>query len=75
MLFSLVNGNDKSFLIRNMILIIFKLYVNKSRVSGTLDFNTFLRKLVKVKNLERGAAFNKKQKHVFKEIAYRIKSI
>ena len=46
-----------------MILIIFKLYVNKSRVSGTLDFNTFLRKLVKVKNLERGAAFNKKQKH------------
>ena len=63
MLFSLVNGNDKSFLIRNMILIIFKLYVNKSRVSGTLDFNTFLRKLVKVKNLERGAAFNKKQKH------------
>ena len=63
MLFSLVNGNDKSFLIRNMILIIFKLYVNKSRVSGTLDFNTFLRKLVKAKNLQRGAAFNNKQKH------------
>ena len=38
---------------------VFKLYVYKSRVSGTLNFNTFLHQLVKVKNVEKGAAFNK----------------
>ena len=41
---------------------VFKLYVYKSRVSGTLNFNTFLHQLVKVKNVEKGAAFNNKQK-------------
>ena len=61
--FGFVKGNDKSFLIQNMILMIFKLYVYKSRVSGTLNFNTFLHQLVKVKNVEKGAAFNNKQKH------------
>ena len=40
---------------------VFKLYVYKSRVSGTLNFNTFLHQLIKVKNLEK--AFNNKQKH------------
>ena len=40
---------------------LFKLY--KSRVSGTLNFNTFLHKLVKGKNLEKGAAFNNKHKY------------
>ena len=42
---------------------VFKLYVYKSRVSGTLNFNTFLHQLVKVKNVEKGAAFDNKQKH------------
>ena len=46
-----------------MILMVFKDYVYKSRVSGTLNFNTFHHQLVKVKNKEKGAAFNNKQKH------------
>ena len=41
---------------------VFKLFVYKSRVSGTLNSNTFLHQLVKVKKLEKGAAFNNKQK-------------
>ena len=61
--FGFVKGNDKSFLIQNMILMVFKLYVYKSRVSGTLNFNAFLHQLIKVKNVEKGAAFNNKQKH------------
>ena len=46
-----------------MILMVFKLYVYKSRLSGPLNFNTFLHQMVKVKNLEKGAVFNNKQKH------------
>ena len=46
-----------------MILVVFKLYIYKSSVSGTLNFNTFLHQLAKVKNVEKGAAFNNKQKH------------
>ena len=42
---------------------VFKLYFYKSRVSGTSNFNTFLHQLVKVKNLEKDAVFNNKQKH------------
>ena len=37
------------------------LYVYKSRISGTHDFNIFFYQLVKVKNLEKDAAFNNKQ--------------
>ena len=59
----LVKGTDKSFLIQNMILVVFKLYVYESRGRGRLNFNKFLHQLVKVKNLEKGAAFNNKQKH------------
>ena len=59
----LVKGNDKCSLIQNMILLVFKLYVYKSRVIVLLNFNTFLHQLVKVKNVENGAAFNNKQKH------------
>ena len=60
--FGLVKGNDKSLLIQNVILMVFKLYVYKSRVSDTLNFDTF-NQMVKVKNLEKGAAFNNNQKH------------
>ena len=42
---------------------IFKLYVYKSRVSSTLNSNKFLHQMVKVKNVEKGAAFKNKQKH------------
>ena len=45
-----------------MILMVFKPYVFKLRVSGTLNFDTFLHQLVKAKKLEKGAAFNNKQK-------------
>ena len=58
----LVKDNDKSFLIQNVILMVFQLYFYKSRVSGTLNLNTFLHQLIKVKNLQKGAAFNNKQK-------------
>ena len=65
--FGLVKGNDKSFLVKNMILMVSKLYVYKSRVSGKLNFNAFLHQLVKVKNLEKGAvnknAINKTNKN------------
>ena len=61
--FGLLKGNDKFFLIQNMILMVLKLYVYKLRVSDTLNFNTFLHQLVKVKNSEKDAAFNDKQKH------------
>ena len=45
---------------------VFKLYGYKSKVSGTLNFNTFLYQLVKVQNLEKGAAFGNEQKyHMF----------
>ena len=60
--FSFVKGNHKYFLIQNTILMVFKFYVHKLRVSGTLYFNTFLHQLVKVKNVEKDAAFNNKLK-------------
>ena len=58
----LVKDNDKSFLIQHVILMVFQLYFYKSRVSDTLNLNTFLHHLIKVKNLQKGAAFNNKQK-------------
>ena len=61
--FHLVKSTGKFFLIQNMILMVFKLYFYKSRVSGTSNFNTFLHQLVKVNNLEKDAVFNNKQKH------------
>ena len=42
---------------------VFKIYVYKLRVSATLNFNALLLQLVKVKKLEKGVAFNNKQKH------------
>ena len=61
--FGFVKGNDKFFLIQNMILMVLKTYVYKARASGTLNFNTSLHQLVKAKNVEKGAAFNNKQKY------------
>ena len=40
-----------------------KLFAYKSRVRGKLGINTFLHQLVKVKNLDKCAAFNNKQKN------------
>ena len=61
--FGLVKDNDKSFLVQNMILMEFKLCVYKSRDSAILNFNTFFHQMVRVKSLEKGAAFKNKQKH------------
>ena len=55
-----------------MILMVFKLYVYNSKVSGTLNFNTFFHQLVKVRNLEKGATFNNKQTH---ELVFKKRSI
>ena len=52
---------------------VFKIYVYKLRVISTLNFSTFLYQLVKVKTLEKGAAFNNKQKHdMFLKKCFRI---
>ena len=55
--FGLVKGNDKYFLIQNMILIAIKRYVYKPRVRGILNFNIFLHQLIKAKNLEKKCSF------------------
>ena len=74
--FSHIKGNGTSFLIQNMILMVFKLYVYKLSISGTLNFNRFLHYFIKVKNLAKGAVFNNKQKrHVFKEMVFHRKSV
>ena len=51
-----------------MILVVFKLNIYKSRVNGTLNFNTFLHQQIKIKYLEKKAAF--KTWHVFEEMVY-----
>ena len=58
-----MKSNDEFFLIQNMILMVFKLYFDRSKASSSLNLNTFLHKLVKVKHLEKGAAFTNKPKH------------
>ena len=46
------NTDDRCFITQNLILLIFKFYVYKSRGSGNLSFSAFFHKLVKIKNLE-----------------------
>ena len=60
--FGLMKSNDEFFLIQNMILMVFKLYVDKSKASSSINLNTFFHELIKVKHLEKGAAFNNKPK-------------
>ena len=48
------NTDDRCFIAQNLILLIFKFYVCKSRDSGNLSFSAFFHKLVKNKNLEKG---------------------
>ena len=53
----------------NLILLIFKFYVYKSRGSGNLSFSAFFQKLVKIKNLEKGTALSNERKlDVYKKI-------
>ena len=46
------NTDDRCLITQNLILLIFKFYVYKSRGSGNLSFSAFSQKLVKIKNLE-----------------------
>ena len=46
------NTDDRCLITQNLILLIFKFYVYKSRRSGNLSFSAFFHKLVKIKNLE-----------------------
>ena len=50
------NTDDRCFITQNLILLIFKFYVYKSRDSGNLSFRAFFDKLVKTGNLEKGKA-------------------
>ena len=59
----MLKRNDKSFSIQNIFLIVFKLYIYKSRINKTLCFGICLHQLVKVKNLEKGIVLNNNQKH------------
>ena len=61
-IFGIVKGNDKSFLVQNMILMVFKLFINQGSAAH-FNFNASLHQLVNTKNLERGAASNNKQKY------------
>lgn len=40
-------NDDRCFITQNMIVLIFKFYVYKSRVSGNLSFSAFFHKFVK----------------------------
>ena len=50
------NTDDRCFITQDLILLIFKFYVYKSRGSGNFSFSALFNKLVKTKNLEKGAA-------------------
>ena len=55
-------NDDRCFITENMILLIFKFYVYKSRVSGNLRFSAFFHKLVTIKNLEKGTVLKNRTK-------------
>ena len=54
--------DDTCFITQNLVLLIFKFYVYKLRGSGNLSFTTSFRKLVNIKNLEKGAALRNRRK-------------
>ena len=56
------NTDDRCFITQNLSLLIFKLDLYKLRGSGNLSFSGFFHKLVKIKNLEKGAALRNRRK-------------
>ena len=58
-----------------MILMVCKLYVDKSKATSSLNLNTFLHELIKVKDLEKGAAFNNKPRREMFLKLYPIRTI
>ena len=73
-LFGLINESDNNLnILQNHILLIFKLYIFQSRQRGVLNFNGLIKKVTKVKRLERKIAsvcekktiqFNNKRKSI-----------
>ena len=56
------NTDDRCFITQNLILLIFKFYVYKSRDRVELSFIAFFHKLLKIKNLEKGTALKNRRK-------------
>ena len=56
------NKSDKKFLIQNLVLAVFKFLVYKSRLKSRLSLNAFLHQVVKERDTEKGASFNKEEK-------------
>ena len=62
------NTDDRCFITQSLILLIFKLYVYKSRGSSNLSYSAFFHKLVIIKDLENGTALrNQIKRHVYKK--------
>ena len=61
-IFGYANTDDRCFITQNLILLIFKFDIYKSRGSGNLSFSAFLHKLIKIKNLEKGTALRNRRK-------------
>ena len=55
------NIDDRCFITQNLIQLIFKFYVYKSRVSGNLSLRAFFHTLVKIKN-RKGYSLKKSKK-------------
>ena len=61
-----LNTDDKTFLIQNIIILLFKYYIYKSRQTGKLDLVGFISLLSKIKNLEKRLTFeNQKNLKIF----------
>ena len=56
--------NARCFITQKLILLVFKLYVYKSRGSGNLSFSAFFHKIVKIKNLRKRYSLKKSKKTV-----------
>ena len=54
----------KMLIFHNLILLIFKFHIYKSRVSGSLIFKAFFHKLVRIKNPEMGTVLRNQRKLV-----------
>ena len=72
-IFGFHNVDNDTFLIQNHILLLFKLYIYNARKHGFLSFNNFLNEISKIKNLEKRAAANNRNKcERFRKKLYRI---
>ena len=64
------NTDHRCFITQNLILLIFKFYEYKPRVSANLIFSASCHKLVKIKNLDKGTALTNQIKLVCVCIVY-----